>query len=223
MNIKGKVVAFVHAKGSSSRVPNKNLRVLGDKPLFCHAIVNAKLCKSIDTVVIDSDSDEILSIGAEFGAIAVKRPPELASNETTGDDLAYWQATLAPESEVVVQVVPTSPFMRPETIDNAVQEVLQNGRDSAVGVFKEALYLWINGKPAYYLADGTIPNSFDMEQTTYETTGLYANRTASVLSGRRRITETNVALVQFSRIESVDINYPEDFELAEIIWRGMRT
>ena len=222
MKIDGEVIAFVHAKGSSSRVPNKNLRILGDRPLFCHAIANAESSKSIDAVIIDSDSDEILKIGETFGAIPVKRPLRLASNDATGDDLAYWQASLAPESQVVVQVVPTSPFIRPETIDKAVQEVLHNGRDSAVGVFREALYLWSNGKPTYHLEDGTIPNSFDMNQTTYETTGLYANRTESVLASRKRITVENVASVQLSRIESVDINTQEDFELAQIIWQGMR-
>lgn len=220
--VEGRVIAFVHAKGSSSRVPNKNLRVLGDKPLFCHAITNASMSESIDTVVIDSDSDDILSIGETYGAVPIKRPPELASNAVTGDELAYWQASLAPESQVVVQVVPTSPFIRPETIDKAVREVLQNGKDSAVGVFQEALYIWVNGRPAYYLEDGTIPNSFEMDKITYETTGLYANKTEAVLVSRKRTTVENVALVQLSKIESVDINDLDDFDLAEIIWRGMK-
>lgn len=222
MKVEGRVIAFVHAKGSSSRVPNKNLRFLGDKPLFCHAIANASMSESIDTVVIDSDSDHILRIGESYGAVPIKRPPELASNAATGDDLAYWQAGLAPESQVVVQVVPTSPFIRPETIDTAVREVLQNGRDSAVGVFQEALYIWVNGRPVYHLEDGTIPNSFEMGQITYETTGLYASRTEAVLASRKRTTVENVALVQLSKIESVDINDLGDFDLAEIIWRGMR-
>ena len=222
MKVEGRVIAFVHAKGSSSRVPNKNLRVLGDKPLFCHAIINASMSESIDTVVIDSDSDEILSIGETYGAVPIKRPPELASNAATGDDLAFWQASLAPESQVVVQVVPTSPFIRPETIDKAVREVLQNGRDSAVGVFQEALYIWVNGRPAYHLEDGTIPNSFEMDKITYETTGLYANKTEAVLVSRKRTTVENVALVQLSKIESVDINDLDDFDLAETIWRGMK-
>lgn len=70
-----RVVAFVHAKGRSERVPSKNLRVLGDRPLFCHAIANALAAERVEHVVIDSDSDEILDIGKSYGATPLKRPP----------------------------------------------------------------------------------------------------------------------------------------------------
>jgi len=73
LNTKPKVVAFVHAKGSSERVPNKNQQILGDRPLFCHAIKIALSCKDIDTVVIDSENDQILSVGQAHGAIPLKR------------------------------------------------------------------------------------------------------------------------------------------------------
>ena len=78
------VVAFVHAKGQSTRVPGKNMRTLGDAPMFCHAIRNALACKLIDLVVIDSENDEILETGARYGATPLKRPAELASNAATG-------------------------------------------------------------------------------------------------------------------------------------------
>lgn len=52
------IIAFVHAKGSSERVPNKNLRLLGDLPLFCHAIAIAIAATRVTRVVIDSDSDD---------------------------------------------------------------------------------------------------------------------------------------------------------------------
>src|SRR5438094_7225300 len=104
MKNKREVVAFVHAKGKSERVPSKNLRLLGDRPLFCHALANARAARLVDRVVIDSDSDEILSIGAAHGAEALKRPASLATNRTTGDDLALWQARSAPGAEIVLQV-----------------------------------------------------------------------------------------------------------------------
>ena len=120
----GKVIAFVHAKGTSTRVPSKNLRILGDKPLFCHAIQNALNAKMVDTVVIDSDSEEILKIGKEYGAMPLHRPKELASNLATGDDLAYWQASNYPDSEIVLQIIPTAPFLHSESIDCAINLLL---------------------------------------------------------------------------------------------------
>lgn len=217
-----KVVAFVHAKGTSERVPGKNLRPLGDRPLFCHAIANARAARLVDRVVVDSDSPQILDVGASHGAVPLLRPPELATNLATGDDLMRWQAHSHPDSTVVLQVIPTSPFLSPASIDRAIERVLAGDVDSAVGVFGEPLYLWREGRPVYFRADGSIPNSVDLGPTVYETTGLYANRTEFVLRAGKRMNPERCAPIHLSRLESIDINTPEDFEFAQLLWRGLQ-
>lgn len=222
--INGGVVAFVHAKGTSERIPSKNMRILGDLPLFCHAIYNAKAARFVDAVVIDSDSDEILKIGKEHGAMPLERPKELANNMATGDDLAYWQASNFPHSDIVVQVIPTAPFLTPKSIDDAITMLKTNpDLDSVAGVYKDVFYTWKDGRPNYYKTDGTIPNSVDLEQIVYETTGMYANHTASVLRTKRRLNPDNCKACFLSKIEAVDINTEEDFMFAEVIWKGLHS
>ena len=216
------VVAFVHAKGSSVRVPSKNLRLLGDVPLFVHAVRNALAAICVDRVVIDSDSDEILSIGLQHGATPLKRPADLASNIATGDDLMFWQASNYPDSDVVLQVIPTAPFLSPQSIDKAIRMLQDFDVDSVAGVFKEGLYLWEKGRPTYFDQDGRIPNSCDLQPVEFETTGLYVNRTKYVLRGKRRLNPDNCRPFYLSRIESVDINTPEDFSFAEVLYRGLK-
>ncbi|MCC8051723.1 MAG: acylneuraminate cytidylyltransferase family protein [Clostridiales bacterium] len=216
------IIAFVHAKGTSNRVPSKNMRMLGDKPLFCHAIEIAKQSNLVSKVVVDSDSDEILAIGKKHGAIPLKRPADLATNLATGDDLAYWQASNYPDSDIVIQVIPTAPFLKPASVDGAIQMLLDNmDLDSVAGVYAEAFYQWKNGKPAYYLSDGTIPNSNTMEKIIYETTGMYANHTRAVLKTKKRLNPNNCQPFFVSKIETTDINTLEDFEIAELLWKGM--
>ncbi len=217
-----KIVAFVHAKGTSTRVPSKNLRLLGDKPLFCHAITNALNSNLVDFVVIDSDSDEILRIGQEYGALPLKRPQALATNLATGDDLAFWQSSNYADSKIVLQVIPTAPFLTPDSIDGAISLLLQHSEvDSVAGVYEDALYTWTNGRPDYYKPDGTIPNSFDLDKTVFETTGLYVNYTKSVLTTKRRLNPDKCLPYILKKIETVDINTMEDFDFAEIIFRGL--
>jgi N-acylneuraminate cytidylyltransferase len=216
-----RAVAFVHAKGTSTRVPGKNLRTLGDRPLFCHAIAIARASRRVDEVVIDSDSDEILAIGAARGARPLLRPAELATNAATGDDLACWQAANAPGAEIVLQVVPTAPFLRPSTVDAAIDLLRAGAVDSVVGVRREALYLWREGRPAYLRADGSIPNSFELEPLTWETTGLYVNRAGAVRRLRRRMNPDSCLPLALDPIEAIDIDTPEDFALAEALWRGL--
>jgi len=216
-----KVVAFVHAKGSSERVPGKNLRWLGDRPLFCHAIANALASSRVTRVVIDSDSDEILRIGERHGAEPLRRPSALAQNRATGDDLAYWQASNAASSEIVLQVIPTAPFLSPDSIDRAIELIEEKDVDSVVGVFSDVFYRWENGKPTYLRGDGSIPNSVDLPPVVFETTGLYVNRTQTVLRTKKRMNPASCAPLHLSRLESIDINTPEDFAFAEIVWRGL--
>ena len=94
-----KVVAVVHAKGRSERLPNKNLKILGDKPLVLHALLNARNSKA-NQVVIDSDDSHIRLEGMKLRAIPLVRPPQLTGNDTTGDDLAYWQAKNLTQAQI---------------------------------------------------------------------------------------------------------------------------
>lgn len=216
-----RVVAFVHAKGTSDRVPRKNLRVLGDRPLFTHAIAIARAAARVEEVVIDSDCDEILRIGAQHGAVPLKRPAALASNRATGDELAAWQASARPRAERVVQVIPTAPFLQPASVDRALAMLEEPGVHSVAGIASDSLYLWRDGRPDYFTDDGRLPNSSALAPTVWETTGLYANRADVVRTTGRRMDVAHCRGLLLSRLEAVDINTPEDLEFAELLWRGL--
>ena len=218
----GEVIAVVHAKGKSRRLPNKNTRLLGGIPLICHSIRNAQKAQKVDKVVVDSDSDNILEIADKCGAITLKRPSELASNVATGDDLAYWQASNFPKSDVIVQVVPTSPFTSPDNIDMAISIVnhVYKPANSCCLARNYQLYTWEDGKPSY-IKDGRILNSNELPTTVVEHTGMYAFRTKFVLENKKRIDVNNNRFLFASLIEAIDIDYEEDFQFAEIVYRGM--
>lgn len=215
-----KVVAFVHAKGHSERMPGKNFAMLGGKPLICHAIKNAFAAPLVDAVVIDSDSDVILDIGEKSGALRLKRPAELAQNDATGDDLAGWQADNVPNAEVIAQVVPTSPFLFPATINAAIRAVLFGHASSAAVGCGERLYRWEKGKPTYY-RDGKIPNSQDLPLTFVETTGMYAVLRKFAAEHRKRLNPDDCCWISASRVEAINIDTQQDFTFAETVWRGM--
>lgn len=214
------IVAFVHAKGNSERLPGKNLLPLGDMLLFLHAVRAAQAAESIDRVIVDSDSDEILYYAKQAGTECLKRPKRLATNKTSGDDLAYWQASNVPQSSAIVQVVPTSPFIRPDTIDRAVELFAFHCVDSVAGVRREKLYLWEDDTPAYRY-NGRLPNSNDLPDVVWETTGLYVVRTDYAIARKQRINPKSCGIVELRPEEAVDINTLEDYEFAKIVWAGM--
>lgn len=215
------VAAVVHAKGTSERVPGKNMRTLGDRPLFCWAVGNAVAAQEVDIVYVDSESEDILRIGAEHGARPLRRPRALADNRTTGDELARWQAEALPAAAVIAQVVPTSPFLRPRSIDGALTMLLALDLESVVGVRVEGSYHWSDGRPAYLRPDGSIPNTSELPPVVRETTGLYVNRRSAVMRTGRRISD-RCAGYPLAPLEAVDIDTEDDFALAELIAAGLR-
>lgn len=212
------VVAFIHAKGNSERVQSKNRQLLGTMPLFAHAIAIAQRVALVDAVVIDSDDDAILQYGSDMGAVPLKRPAELATNQTTGDGLETWAAQNAPHSEAIAVVIPTSPFLRPESVDGAIRLLRDRQADSVAGVISRKLFLWQDGRPAYGAKGCT---SQSLQPTTWETTGLYVVRTEYVLRTQQRINYDNCLPYELPLLESFDIDWPEDLEFARLLWKGI--
>lgn len=214
-----KVVAFLPAKGNSERIESKNLKLLDGKPLFLHTLEKLVQCDFIDEVYLDSDSDIILDYAPYLKYRPLKRESSLATNKTDGHQLFYNEICQI-KADIYIQVLATSPFIKPDTIKRGVDVLINHAEyDSVVLVKREKQYTW-NDQSANYDAD-SIPNSKDLPDTIIETMGLYIIRSESAHNRKKRIGE-HPYLLEASAIEAIDVNYPDDFELAETIARGVR-
>ncbi|MBO1900600.1 acylneuraminate cytidylyltransferase family protein [Leucobacter weissii] len=75
-------IATICARGGSTGVPGKNIRVLQGRPLIAHTIGQALACPEIDGVYVSTDSAEIAEVAERFGATVLGlRPAELATDE----------------------------------------------------------------------------------------------------------------------------------------------
>jgi regulator of RNase E activity RraA/CMP-N-acetylneuraminic acid synthetase len=214
-----KVAAFVPAKGSSQRVPNKNTMLLDGEALFLRSLRKLLVCKGIDEVWLDTESPEIAALAADLKCRWLRRDPVLANNKTDGNQLFFNEINNT-DADICVMLLCTSPFIHQQTIEKAI-EVLKTdpSYDSVIGVRKEKQYLWQGGKPAYPLS--RIPNSIDLPETVVETMGLYVMRREAALRLQRRIGD-HPYLLELEPMESVDVNWPQDFELANLIAVGLR-
>jgi regulator of RNase E activity RraA/molybdopterin-guanine dinucleotide biosynthesis protein A len=215
-----KVVAFMPAKGNSARIENKNLRLLDGKPLFLHTLEKLMGCDFIDEVYLDTESDEMIDLASDTGCRVLKRDPALASNATDGHQL-FHNVVSRVEADLYVQVLCTSPFIEPSTLRRGVEGLTANGSpyDSAVLVRRDKQYLWEQGRPAYGVE--RIPNSVDLPDTVFETMGLYMVNREAAHALKRRIGNKPM-LLEANPLEAVDVNWPEDLELANLIAAGRR-
>lgn len=214
-----KVAAFLPAKGSSDRIENKNLRLVDGRPLFLHTLEKLMRCPFIDEVYIDTESESMIELARDTGCRVMKRDPALASNRTDGNRL-FLNEVEHTDADIVLQVLCTSPFLEIATLKKAVEALRTDGEnDSVVLVRRERLYTWQAGRPTYDVE--RIPNSNTLVETVIETMGLYAMRATTARQLGRRIGDRPL-LLEASPLEAVDVNWPEDLELANLIAAGLR-
>lgn len=214
-----RVAVFLPVKGQSERIENKNTRLLDGQPLFLLTLSKLINCGLFDEVWLDSESETIHALASEYDCRHHYRDPALASNQTDGNRL-FLNEVHQTQADIVVQVLCTSPFIRPETLAAGLK-VLKSDQsfDSVVLVRRDKCYLWGPEGPLYDFQH--IPNSVDLPETTIETMGLYMVRRQAALELRRRIGNSPFMLPA-SPMEAVDLNNPEDLELAQCLSAGLR-
>ena len=217
-----KAAIFVPVKGSSERIPSKNLQLLDGKPLFLHTLEKLSFLEDVD-LYLDTESSEVVKLASHLNGVQVmNRDPRLANNKTDGNCL-FLNEVAHCSHDVVVQHLCTSPFIELDTIKKAISVVggLQGSSqyDSALLVRREKQYLWRDEQPIYDM--NNIPNSVDLDDSVIETMGLYAVTREAALCTLRRIGNKPYLLCA-SPLEAVDVNWPEDFDLAQLIAAGKR-
>ena len=208
-----KTVAFVPIRLNSRRVEGKNLRLLGGQPLMTYILDTLRDCERIDeTYVYCSDPDiaRHLPDGVKF----LRRDPALDSDSTLGEEI-YDAFTREVDADIYVLAHATSPFIRRDTVDDAVARVGSGEYDSAFSAERIQTFAWYEGRTLNYSPE-RVPRTQDLEPVFVETSAFFVFRREVWRDMRRRIGLRPYMAVT-DRIESMDIDYPDDFRLAEAI------
>ena len=208
-----KKVAFVPIRLNSQRVEGKNLRLLGGRPLMAYLLQTLTQVENIDEVYLycsNPDVQQYLPEGVKF----LQRDQSLDSNTTLGEEI-YDAFTSAVDADIYILAHATSPFIRSATIADAVARVESGEYDSAFSAERVQTFAWWDGKPLNYSLD-RVPRTQDLEPVYVETSAFFVFEREVWRGKRRRIGERPYMAVT-DRIESMDIDDPDDFLLAEAI------
>ena len=80
------IVCIIPARCNSKEIPDKNIISFCGKPLIAWTIEQALYSTCISDVYVSSDSDKILNISKEYGAKTIKRPDDIAKDESTSEE-----------------------------------------------------------------------------------------------------------------------------------------
>lgn len=208
-----KTVAFVPIRLNSQRVAGKNLRLLGGEPLMCHILKTLVSVRGIDEVYVYCSDESIRPLLPE-GVRFLQRSQELDRDTTLGREI-YDRFTAEVEADLYVLAHATSPFIRAETLAGALDKVRSGEYDSAFSAECIQTFAWYEGHPLNYSLDN-IPRTQTIEPVYVETSAFFIFPRALWCERHRRIGD-HPWMAVVDRIEGMDIDYPEDFTMAEII------
>ena len=134
-----RTLALIPAKGGSVRVSRKNLREVGGKPLLGLAIESALSCKKLDRVVVSTEDDEVARMALECGAeVPFVRPEHLARDPYGVVDVCLHALdeleTQGDHFDLLVILLPTSPFRKARHIDEALEVYQRSETDFLMSV-----------------------------------------------------------------------------------------
>lgn len=208
-----KTVAIMPIKLKNERLPGKNTMLLGGKPLLQHQLLAVRETGVADEIYVFC-SDEAVCPFLPEGVTFLKRSPEL-DLPTSNFTQIFTAFSNEVDADVYVYVHATAPFISQETIKQCVEAVRSGEYDSAFCATKIQDFLWKDGEPLNFDA-ANIPRSQDLEPIYRETSGVYAF-TKEVFKRTHRRIGLHPFIKEVTFVEAVDINNPEDFQLATII------
>lgn len=130
------ILGLIPARGGSKGVFKKNIRVVDGIPLINYSIESAKQSQLLQTVVVDTDDDEIEAVVSNSDIQILKRPKELAQDNSSIVDVSlrvinYFEELKNP-IDVLVLLQPTAPIKTGENIDEAISLLLNNSQADGV-------------------------------------------------------------------------------------------
>jgi len=208
-----KIIAIMPIKLNNERLPGKNTKLLGDKPLIQYQLCALEESGEFDSINVYC-SDETIKDYLTKDSTFVKRP-EYLDLPTSNFNQIFSSFIKEVDADIYVYAHATAPFVSADTIKECVNAVKSGQYDSAFCAVKIQDYLWSDGQPINFDAQN-LPRSQDIKPIFRETSGIYVIPKDMYKKLGRRIGD-NPYIKEVPFKESVDINNPEDFELAQAI------
>lgn len=218
-------IVFLPCRKGSQRVPNKNTRSFAGIEGGLLRIKLAQLLesKNIDKIYLSSDDDIVLEIGASMNdkrIIIDRRPDFLCQSSTSTDDLINYVPELIKDDATILWTHVTSPFLNAKTYDKMLEKyyTLLSEYDSLMAVNKLQTFIWDKkGSINYDRKNEKWPRTQTLESLYEVNSGAFIADRNVYIKKLDRI-GSNPYLYVLSKMESFDIDWEDDFKMAECLY-----
>jgi N-acylneuraminate cytidylyltransferase len=213
-----RIAAIIPARGGSKGIARKNLRKLGSHSLLGLRVTHANL-SLCNEVYVSTEDTEIANESLGYGSRIIQRPMNLAQDDTSTDAVllhAIDELRLQ-DSDILVLLQATSPFLKSKKIDECIQKLIDKPNLSSVITIRLSHpFMWheLDGiiNPVGHSRDERLRRQ-DLGVEGWETGGCYAIRVSALRQQKVRYPQPTAG-VSVNQIEALDIDTMEDLELA---------
>lgn len=211
-----KIVAFIPIKLNNERLPGKNIKKFFDGTPLIHFVQKTLLkCTRIDDIYVFCSDEKVKSYLLD-GVKFLKRDISLDSSEVLAGDLIY-NFMKSVDADIYIMAHATSPFVYRHTYEQCINAVISKKFDSAIAAKKFQNFIWFKNKPLNFLLN-SVQKTQDIEPIFCEISSPYIF-TKNVFVNYNSRSGKNIFIHECDFIEFIDIDYPEDFEFADKIYR----
>lgn len=219
------MIALLPMKGNSERVPGKNIKPLNGKPMFFYIADVMRELGIFEVLAINTDSPEIANLARnryKNWVTIIARPPELLGDSIPMNSVIQYDLSIFGANNDYFQTHSTNPLLSGEIISSAVS-CYQLGKNIGdfdslfcVNALKTRLYDKklnpINHDPAELI------RTQDLDIIYEENSSFYIFSGDSFMRKKNRIgMNPKPYVVDRNSIETLDIDEPSDWQLAELI------
>jgi pseudaminic acid cytidylyltransferase len=223
-------IAVIPARGGSKRIPRKNIKPFGGKPMIAYAIAAARESGLFEHVVVSTDDDEIAAVAIEHGAtVPFRRPKELADDQTVTVPViahaAQWFVDRGQAPQAVCCIYPCVPLLRAEDLRGAHAIFTERNADYVYPVVAFHSSPWRamskpEGQPMRFVyPEYELTRTQDLPKCYYDAGQFYWGKTTAWTSGLRMHSNGHGWEMPPHRV--VDIDTPDDWLRAELIAKAL--
>jgi CMP-N-acetylneuraminic acid synthetase/quercetin dioxygenase-like cupin family protein len=221
-----KVIAMIPARMGSKRIPKKNIRLLNGRPLIQYAIDAAKEAGCFDEIWVNSESDIIKKIAVESDVNFYKRPKKYASDSASNDEFAadFFNNV---GGDVLIQILPTSPFISPVEIKDFVQKFVYDGLDTLISMIDVQIEATYDDVPINFDQKKITPPSQTLTPIKAYGCSLMGWRKDNYLKNMKKYGcayhggDGKIDYFTLKGYSTIDIDNEEEFQLAESVARSL--
>jgi N-acylneuraminate cytidylyltransferase len=225
-------IGVIPARGGSKRIPGKNIRPFAGKPIIAWTIQTALESRLFDRLIVSTDDDEIAEVALEHGAeVPFRRPAELADDHTGIIEVVQhaisWLAENGDDVEYVCCMLATAPFLQSATLSQALQQLSGSDASYAFSVtafpfpVQRAIRINAQNRVEAIWPENIPRRSQDLEEAFHDAGQFYWG-TRTAFERGEPIFSTGSIPIRLPRYRVQDIDTPEDWKLAELMFNALQ-